>query len=57
VSLFQITIGLLTAQLYAQLTTSSWTTWHIYFGMIGMTIWTMNSVLGVYSLFTEKQRD
>lgn len=39
--------GIITAQLYIQYTTkNSWNVWHIYFGMVGMSIWSINSALG-----------
>ncbi|XP_060066080.1 uncharacterized protein LOC132546383 [Ylistrum balloti] len=37
---------LVTAQLYTQLTTDYWTQWHIYFGMVGMSIWSINAAIG-----------
>ncbi|XP_069121780.1 uncharacterized protein [Argopecten irradians] len=37
---------LVTAQLYTQLTTEYWTKWHIYFGMVGMSVWSINAAIG-----------
>ncbi|OWF37397.1 hypothetical protein KP79_PYT04762 [Mizuhopecten yessoensis] len=37
---------LVTAQLYTQLTTDYWTQWHIYFGMVGMSVWSINAAVG-----------
>ncbi|XP_063420139.1 uncharacterized protein LOC134705324 [Mytilus trossulus] len=44
------TSGLITAQIYAQFTTSSWTLWHIYFGMFGMSLWSANASFGYFNL-------
>ncbi|KAK3088628.1 hypothetical protein FSP39_021467 [Pinctada imbricata] len=38
--------GYILSQIYAQLTTDNWTHWHVYFGMLGMTVWLVNAVAG-----------
>lgn len=44
--LCQVNASLVTAQLYTQMTTSYWTSWHIYFGMVGMSLWSINAAIG-----------